>query len=141
MGNRGCISFFFIEFCLYVETRELLRSNLRFIDSLIIEHLLFGNDSSSEEQNSQIFKSVQLYILKRDVLSHSDHTSYIEFKYFLLCNLFLNCCFFFHEYDNPVLLRKDILNSIYYIILKIPFFSLFVIKCNYYKYIITDIWI
>ena len=48
--------------CLYVEAREQLTHNLQFLDSLIIETLLFGDDSLSEEQNSQIFKSVQLYI-------------------------------------------------------------------------------
>ena len=31
-------------------------------DCLLIETLLFGDDSLSEEQNAQIFKSVQLYI-------------------------------------------------------------------------------
>ena len=30
--------------------------------TLLIETLLFGDDSLSEEQNAQIFKSVQLYI-------------------------------------------------------------------------------
>jgi len=32
---------------------------------------------------------------------------------------------------------QNALNSIYHIFSKILFFSLFVIKCNYYKYIIT----
>jgi hypothetical protein len=36
--------------------------HLQFLDSLLIETLLFGDDSLSEEQNAQIFKSVQLYI-------------------------------------------------------------------------------
>ena len=54
---------FFLECCLYVEAREQLTNNLQFLDSLIIiETLLFGDDSLSEEQNAQIFKSVQLYI-------------------------------------------------------------------------------
>ena len=53
---------FFLECCLYVEDRELLRDSPQFLDNLIIENLLFGNDSLSEEQNSQIFKSVQLYV-------------------------------------------------------------------------------
>jgi hypothetical protein len=39
-----------------------LTNNLQFFDSLLIETLLFGDDSLSEEQNAQIFKSVQLYI-------------------------------------------------------------------------------
>jgi hypothetical protein len=47
---------FFLECCLYVEDRELLRDSPQFLDNLIIENLLFGNDSLSEEQNSQIFK-------------------------------------------------------------------------------------
>ena len=45
-----------------VEAREQLTNNLQFLDSLLIETLLFGDDSLSEEQNAQIFKSVQLYI-------------------------------------------------------------------------------
>ena len=53
---------FFLECCLYVEAREQLTNNLQFLDSLPIESLLFGDDSLSEEQNAQIFKSVQLYI-------------------------------------------------------------------------------
>ena len=52
---------FFLECCLYVEAREQLTNNLQFLDSLLIETLLFGDDSLSEEQNAQIFKSVQLY--------------------------------------------------------------------------------
>ena len=42
--------------------REQLTNNLQFLNSLIIETLLFGDDSLSEEQNAQLFKSVQLYI-------------------------------------------------------------------------------
>ena len=53
---------FFLECYLYVEAREQLTNNLQFLDSLLIETLLFGDDSLSEEQNAQIFKSVQLYI-------------------------------------------------------------------------------
>jgi hypothetical protein len=52
----------FLECCLYVEAREQLTNNLQFLDSLLIETVLFGDDSLSEEQNAQIFKSVQLYI-------------------------------------------------------------------------------
>ena len=53
---------FFLECCLYVEAREQLTNNLQFLDSLLIETLLFGDDSLSEKLNAQIFKSVQLYI-------------------------------------------------------------------------------
>ena len=53
---------FFLECCLYVEARDQLTNSLQFLDSLIIETLLFGDDSLSEEQNAQIFKSEQLYI-------------------------------------------------------------------------------
>ena len=49
-----------LECCLYVEAREQLTNNLQFLNNLIIETLLFGDDSLSEKQNSQIFKSVQL---------------------------------------------------------------------------------
>jgi hypothetical protein len=40
----------------------MMTNNLQFLDSLLIETLLFGDDSLSEEQNAQIFKSVQWYI-------------------------------------------------------------------------------
>ena len=53
---------FFLECCLDVEAREQLTNNLQFLDSLLIENLLFGDDSLSEKKNAQIFKSVQLYI-------------------------------------------------------------------------------
>ena len=55
---------FFLECCFYFEAHEQLTNDLRFLDSLITELLFFGDDnlSESEEQNSQIFKSVQLYI-------------------------------------------------------------------------------
>ena len=50
---------FFSECCLHVEAREQLRNNLQFLDGLIIETFLFDDDNLSEEQSSQIFKSVQ----------------------------------------------------------------------------------
>jgi hypothetical protein len=53
---------FFLECRLYVEAREQLSNNQQFFDSLLIKTLLFGDDCLSEEQNAQIFKSVQLYI-------------------------------------------------------------------------------
>jgi hypothetical protein len=39
---------FFLECCLYVEVREQLTNNPQFLDSLLIETLLFGDDSLSE---------------------------------------------------------------------------------------------
>jgi hypothetical protein len=60
-GQTNAIHFF-QECCLYVEAREQLTNNLQFLDSLLIETLLFGDDSLFEEKNAQIFKSVQLYI-------------------------------------------------------------------------------
>ena len=71
---------------------------------------------------------------KRNVLSHSDYTSYIEFNYFLLWT-FSPLLIYPHEYNNSVLCY----NSIYHIISKISFFFFFlnVIKCNCYLYIIT----
>ena len=53
---------FFLECCLYVEARDQLTNNLQFLDSLLIETLLFVDDSLSDKQNEQIFKSVQLYM-------------------------------------------------------------------------------
>ena len=49
-------------FCIGGLYCEQLTNNLQFLNSLIIETLLFGDDSLSEEQNAQLFKSVQLYI-------------------------------------------------------------------------------
>jgi hypothetical protein len=59
MGMQNAIQFFLV-CCFYVEAREQLTNNLRLI--LITELKFVGDDSLSEEQNSQIFKSVQLYI-------------------------------------------------------------------------------
>ena len=42
---------------LYVKAREQLTNNLQFLDNILIEALLFGDDSLSEEQNAQIFKT------------------------------------------------------------------------------------
>jgi hypothetical protein len=58
---------FFLECFLYVEAREQLTNNLQFLDSLLIETLLFGDDSLSEEQNANLQRSsphiyIQLYI-------------------------------------------------------------------------------
>ena len=61
MGMQNAIQFFLV-CCFYVEARKQLTNNLRFLDSLITELKFVGDDSLSEEQNSQIFKSVQLYI-------------------------------------------------------------------------------
>ena len=36
---------FVLECCLYVEAREQLTNNMQFLDSLLIETLLFGDDS------------------------------------------------------------------------------------------------
>jgi hypothetical protein len=42
--------------------REKLKQRLVFLHELKIEVLLFGDDTLTEMQNLQIFKSVQLYI-------------------------------------------------------------------------------
>jgi hypothetical protein len=70
---------------------------------------------------------------KRNVLPHSDHTSYIYWISF--CEHFLHCWF---TPTNMTILYCY--NSIYYIISKIFFFFFFffinvVIKCNCYLYI------
>jgi hypothetical protein len=36
---------------------SIITNNLQFLDSILIEALLFGDDSLSEEQNAQIFKT------------------------------------------------------------------------------------
>ena len=75
---------FFLECCLYVEAREQLTNNLQFLDSLLIETLLFGDDSLSEEKMHKYSNQCSCTSNKRNVLPHSDHTSYTEFNYFLL---------------------------------------------------------
>jgi predicted metal-binding protein len=50
-----------MEFIVYVEAREQLTNNLQVT-------LLFGDDNLSEEQHSQIFKSVQLYIKQTNII-------------------------------------------------------------------------
>ena len=76
---------------------------------------------------------------KRNALSHSDHTSYIEFNYFLLWT-FSPLLIYPHEYDNSV----PCYNSIYHIISKISFFCFFlnvVIKCNFiYTLLLAGAW-
>ena len=70
INDSGCVCgwvienafHYFLECCLYVEAHEQLTNNLQSLDSLLIETLLFCDDSLSEEQNAQIFISVQLYI-------------------------------------------------------------------------------
>jgi hypothetical protein len=53
---------FILECCLYNEAREELK--------LKIEVLLFGDDTLTEMQNLQIFKSVQLYIKRTKCFTH-----------------------------------------------------------------------
>ena len=50
-----------LECCLYKEARKELKLRLVFLHELTIESLLFGDDTLTELQNLQIFKSVQLY--------------------------------------------------------------------------------
>ena len=71
---------------------------------------------------------------KRNVLPHSDHTSYICILNLTIffCEDFLHCWF---TPTNMTILYCY--NSIYYIISKIFFFLNVVIKCNCYLYIIT----
>ena len=94
---------FFLECCLYVEAREQLTNNLQFLDSLLIETLLFGDDSLSEGKMHKCSNQCSCTSIKRNVLPHSDHTSYIEFNYFLLWT-FSPLLIYPHEYDNSVLL-------------------------------------
>ena len=53
---------FILECCLYYEAREKLKLKLVFPHELNIEVLLFDDDTLTEMQNLQIFKSLQLYI-------------------------------------------------------------------------------
>ena len=55
----------------YNEAREELKLRLVFLNELkIVEVLLFGDDTLTEMQNLQIFKSVQLYIKRTKRFTH-----------------------------------------------------------------------
>ena len=54
---------FILECCLYSDAREELKLRLVFLHELKIEVLLFDDDSLTDMQTLQIFKSVQLYIM------------------------------------------------------------------------------
>ena len=58
------------EFCLYNEAREELKLRLDFLHELKIEVLLVGDDTLTEMQNLQIFKSVQLNIKRTKRSTH-----------------------------------------------------------------------
>jgi hypothetical protein len=62
--------FHILECCLYNEAREELKLRLVFLNELKIEVLLFGDDTLTEMQNLQIFKSVQLYIKQTKRFTH-----------------------------------------------------------------------
>jgi hypothetical protein len=59
---------FFLECCLYVEAREQLTNNLQFLDSLLIETLLFGDDSLSEGKMHKYSNQCSCTSNKRNVL-------------------------------------------------------------------------
>ena len=61
---------YILECCLYNEAREELKLRLVFLNELKIEVLLFGDDTLTEMQNLQIFKSVQLYIKRTKRFTH-----------------------------------------------------------------------
>ena len=84
---------FILECCLYNEAREELKLRLVFLHELKIEVLLFGDDTLTEMQNLQIFKSVQLYIKchEQNVLPNYDHNTPSHF--------FLNQFHFTYYYD------------------------------------------
>jgi len=117
INDPGCVCgwviedtiYFFLECCLYVEARKQLTNNLQFLDSLLMETLLFGDDSLSKEQNLQIFKSCSA------VVHQTNETFYPRVITLNILNLTIFFCEHFspslislHEYDNSVLLLKDI---------------------------------
>ena len=61
---------YILECCLYNKAREELKLRLVFLNELKIEVLLFGDDTLTEMQNLQIFKSVQLYIKRTKRFTH-----------------------------------------------------------------------
>jgi hypothetical protein len=66
---------FILECCLYNEAREKMKLRLVFLHELKIETLLFGDDTLTEMQNLQIFKSVQLYIKRTKRFPIYDHNT------------------------------------------------------------------
>ena len=54
----------------YKEAREEFKLRLVFLNELKIEVLLFGDDTLTEMQNLQIFKSVQFYIKRTKRFTH-----------------------------------------------------------------------
>jgi fatty acid desaturase len=88
---------YILECCLYNEAREELKLRLVFLDELKIEVLLFGDDTLTEMQNLQIFKSVQLYIKRTKRFNH--FVLYFVFVFFCCVSFFfifqriyLQCC-------------------------------------------------
>ena len=75
---------YILECCLYNKAREELKLRLVFINELKIEVLLFGDDTLTEMQNLQIFKSVQ-----------KQETSKVP-KMCFFCFLFVRHLFFNH---------------------------------------------
>jgi hypothetical protein len=86
--------------------------------TLLIETLLFGDDSLSEEQNAQIVNSVQLYIKQTKRFTPVITLHILNLTIFF-CEHFLRCWF---TPTNMTIMYCY--NSIYYIISKI-FFSFF----------------
>ena len=66
---------FILEWCLYNEAREELKLRLVILHELNIEVLLFDNDTLTEMQNLQFFKSVQLYIKRTKRFPIYDHNT------------------------------------------------------------------
>jgi hypothetical protein len=63
----------------YNEAREELKLRLVFLNGLKIEVLLSGDDTLTEMQNLQIFKSVQLYINRTKRFNqHSSYWIYVS---------------------------------------------------------------
>jgi fatty acid desaturase len=77
---------YILECCLYNEAREELKLRLVFLDELKIEVLLFGDDTLTEMQNLQIFKSVQLYIKRTKRFNH--FVLYFVFVFFVVSRFF-----------------------------------------------------
>ena len=80
----------------------------RILVNLIIETLHFGDYNISEEQNAQIFKSVQLYIKQRKRFYLTVITYHILNLAIFFVNFFSPLLSFYQEYDNYALLLKDI---------------------------------
>ena len=110
INDPGCVCgwvedsiHFFLECCLYVEAREQLTKNCNFLTVYLLKLYYLAMIAYLRNKMHKYSNQCSCTSNKRNVLPHSDHTSYIEFNYFLLWT-FSPLLIYPQEYDNSVLL-------------------------------------